>query len=367
MKNLNQYTNNIDKLFKTNPYSLNNQKKKKIFLKFFNFLISHHYKKNKNYKKIIQDIYSNKLHFKNIEKMPFITSSLFKDVDLKSIKKKNIIKQLNSSGTTGNTLAKIYLDKLNASNQVKTLQNIVESEIGQKRLPMLIIDCNPKEKIKNFSKINARIAAINGFSIFGKNHTFALNQNMTVNYASVNLFLKKFKDKPFLVFGFTSLIYLYFIKKLNNNGQKYDFSNSIIIHGGGWKKLEKLNISNKKFCYLLKKKIGAQNIINYYGLVEQTGSIFFECNKCRNFITSNFSEVVIRDKDFNAQKKNKKGLIQLFSIIPTSYAGHILLTEDEGEIRSHRKCKKCQKKNGTRFRIYGRTQMAEVRGCSDTI
>ena len=102
-------------------------------------------------------------------------------------------------------------------------------------------------------------------------------------------------------------------------------------------------------------------------MAEQTGSIFLECNKCKNFITSNFSEIIVRNKNLESQKTNKKGIVQLFSIIPTSYAGHVLLTEDEGEIVKKQNCNKCKSKNGTRFKIYGRTKMAEIRGCSDTI
>ena len=115
------------------------------------------------------------------------------------------------------------------------------------------------------------------------------------------------------------------------------------------------------------EKKEVDNIINYYGLVEQTGSIFMECKKCKNFITSNFSKIIIRTKELKPQKDNSIGLIQLFSLIPTSYAGHILLTEDEGKIVKRGKCKYCKQKKGTRFKVFGRTKMAELRGCSDTI
>ena len=59
--------------------------------------------------------------------------------------------------------------------------------------------------------------------------------------------------------------------------------------------------------------LNLQNIFNYYGLVEQTGSIFIEC-KCGYFITSNFSDVLIRDSNFNLLKDNQKGFLQLFSL-----------------------------------------------------
>ena len=60
---------------------------------------------------------------------------------------------MNSSGTSGKSLSKIYLDKINSSNQVKTLKNIVQSEIGDKRLPMLIVDSDPREIKKNILKL----------------------------------------------------------------------------------------------------------------------------------------------------------------------------------------------------------------------
>ena len=51
-------------------------------------------------------------------------------------------------------------------------------------------------------------------------------------------------------------------------------------------------------------------------------------------------------------------------MLPTSYPGHVLLTEDEGEILGEDDCP-CGRK-GKYFKIYGRIKNAEVRGCSDT-
>ena len=78
--------------------------------------------------------------------------------------------------------------------------------------------------------------------------------------------------------------------------------------------------------------MGLKKIHNYYGLVEQTGSIFFDCEKCGCFITSIFSEVIIRDNNFKVAKDGESGIIQLLSVLPTSYPGHNILTEDEGKI-----------------------------------
>ena len=56
----------------------------------------------------------------------------------------------------------------------------------------------------------------------------------------------------------------------------------LLIHGGGWKKLENLKISNKDFCDAAQDTFGSCSVHNYYGMVEQTGSIFLSVSmgKC---------------------------------------------------------------------------------------
>ena len=105
------------------------------------------------------------------------------------------------------------------------------------------------------------------------------------------------------------------------------------------------------------------NIYNYYGLVEQTGSIFIESKKCGYFHTSNFSDILIRDDNFQLVKNGSKGLIQLLSLLPTSYPGHNILTEDIGQIVGEDNCK-CGLK-GKYFMVHGRAKNTELRGCSD--
>ena len=293
--------------------------------------------------------------------MPFLPARLFKELSLYSVEKNKIFKTLMSSGTSGSSPSKIYLDKNNAQNQVIALTKIMSTILGQVRIPMLIIDQNPKLiKKKSF---NARTAAIYGFSVFGKNHTYLLDENNKINYEELKNFLKLFGDKPFFIFGFTSFIFEFLIEKFNTNKLIFDLSNGILLHGGGWKKMEKKKINNKKFKQKLVQKFELKNIYNYYGLIEQTGSIFLECKKCSCFVTSNFSDILIRDKHFNVLKNKKKGFIQLFSLLPTSYPGHSILTEDIGEIINN----ECEcAANGKRFLVHGRVEKSEIRGCSDT-
>ena len=350
----------INKLLKKDIFLANKKEKLLLFRKSLNRLTHHHFKNSSKYKKILNFLgYKNRKIYE-IDKVPFIPIRLFKEFDLISVKKDKIIKTLSSSGTSSNKRSKIFLDKENALNQFKVLQKIINTILGKERLPMLIVD----KKIKNIDRnsFNARIAAINGFSIFGRDHTYLLNQNGEIDYDVLNIFLKNNHNKKFFIFGFTHFIYENLIQKLSKKLIFSDFRNSILLHGGGWKKLEEIKISNKIFKKYLKKKLNLKNIYNYYGLVEQTGSIFIEC-KCGYFVASDFSEVLVRDANFNTLNVGQKGFLQLMSLLPTSYPGHSLITEDIGEIVDENSCN-CSLE-GTKFLVHGRLPKAEIRGCSD--
>ena len=188
---------------------------------------------------------------------------------------------------------------------------------------------------------------------------------MIVNISNkkLNNFLKLYGDKKFLIFGFTSSIYNFLIKELLTKKISNSFCNGILLHGGGWKKLEKFKISNMQFKKKLLEKIKIKRVINYYGTVEQTGTIFLECEICGCFHTNIFADILIRKPNLDLCKKNEPGIVQLVSILPTSYPGNSILLEDEGYLED-KKNHNCQN-TGKSFKIIGRIKKAEIRGCSD--
>ncbi len=342
------------------PFLLNVEKKNSFFLKKIKELTKHHYTNSKEYKKIL-NFTNKKNNFNSLEDIPFLPIHLFKEYELMSIPKDKVFKTLNSSGTSGIKKSKIFLDSSNAHNQQLVLSKILKTIIGSKRLPMLIIDKNPKNIFK--SELSAKLAAINGFSIFGREHLYLLDEKGEIDYLNLNIFLEKYSGSNFLIFGFTSMVFDNLFSKINLTNLKNNFKNGILIHGGGWKKMESIKVSSSTFKKKLFDKINLKNIYNYYGLVEQTGSIFVECKYCNHLTTSIFSEVIIRDKYLNVAKNGQKGFIQVLSLLPTSYPGHSILTEDIGEIIKKGSCV-CSK-HSTRFIVHGRLPQSEIRGCSD--
>ena len=166
---------------------------------------------------------------------------------------------------------------------------------------------------------------------------------------------------------FTFMIWEYFYKeleRLKSEGIRFDLSNGIMIHGGGWKKLSKESVSPKEFHHRLNSVCLLDRIHDYYGMVEQTGCIYMQCEH-GHLHASIFSDIVARRaKDFSVCDYGEKGILQVVSVLPESYPGHSLLTEDEGIILGEDDCP-CGRK-GKYFEIIGRIKNAEIRGCSDT-
>ena len=106
------------------------------------------------------------------------------------------------------------------------------------------------------------------------------------------------------------------------------------------------------------------HFVDHYGMVEQTGCIYAEC-ECGNLHASIYSDVIVRRyEDFKPCEIGEKGILQVVSVLPHSYPGHSLITEDEGMIIGEDDCP-CGRK-GKYIRIFGRLKSAELRGCSDT-
>lgn len=76
-----------------------------------------------------------------------------------------------------------------------------------------------------------------------------------------------------------------------------------------------------------------------------------------------FSDIYVRRNDLSLANKHELGLVQLVSLLPRSYPGHNLLTEDLGEICGVDDCK-CGRL-GKYFKIHGRVSGSEIRGCSN--
>lgn len=353
---------NYAEILNREPYSMKKEEKHVFLTEILSELTRHHYLNCEPYRRICDASGFDVNDIKSYYDIPFLPVRLFKEYELSSIPREEVQKTMTSSGTTGQQVSRIFLDKKTSANQTKTLTKIVSAFIGKKRLPMMIIDTSAI--IKNRAMFSARGAGILGFSMFARDKCYVLDENMQLDIQGMQNFLEKHSGEDIFLFGFTFMIWQHFVKELKKTGYKPDLSRGVMIHGGGWKKLVSESVSSQQFKKELKDVCGIERVHDYYGMVEQTGTIYMEC-ECGHLHTPIFSDVIIRRaSDFSVAEVGEEGLIEVVSVLPESYPGHVLLTEDSGVILGEDDCP-CGRP-GKYFKINGRIKNAEIRGCSDT-
>jgi hypothetical protein len=356
-----RYQDLLDTLYQQPVYGLRQVEKERLLLPVFNALHQHHQARCGSYANIVS-ANGQCSAVDDIADLPYLAVRLFKHLELRSIPQDEIFKTLQSSGTTGQTPAKILLDKETSARQSKALVKILQASIGKQRLPMLIIDS--PAVLKDKSLFSARGAGIQGLAFFGRDHTYALDENMQPNWPVIDAFTAKYAKQPVLIFGFTFMVWLHFIQALVKLHKSLSFEQGILLHSGGWKKLEDQKVDNSAFKHRIEQTLGVKEVYNFYGMAEQVGSVFVECEQ-GHLHAPMLADVILRDPYSLAPcNVGEPGLIQVLSVLPTSYPGHSLLSEDLGELLGIDDCP-CGRK-GKHFKVLGRLAKTEVRGCSDT-
>lgn len=299
--------------------------------------------------------------------VPFIPVNMFKKFDLLTCKKDSITRILNSSATTTGIPSKIYLDRTTSIHQSQALIATLKSFLGSSRRPLLILDTENVNK--NKSNLSARGAAIRGVSNFASSITYVMdekNGSLEINKLRLKEFEEKNKDKEILVYGFTYIIWSKFVEALEKDNIKLSLPNMKLLHSGGWKKLVSEKVEKEEFNKRCAKVFGTkkENIMNFYGMVEQVGVVFVDC-ECGYKHVPDFADIIIRD--FNTMEEvnpGESGMIEVMSILGSSYPSQAILTEDVGELVGIDNCR-CGRR-GKYFKFKSRVEKSEIRGCGDT-
>lgn len=352
----------IEDFHKLQPYSLEKTAKEQLLLGELKKLTELHRARCVEYANYLDAIGYTYDRAQMLAEIPFVPIRIFKELKMKSIPDETVFKIMMSSGTSGQKQSKIYLDKENAILQQKVLLRLLGDFVGRKRLPMLVIDS--RATISDRRMFTTRGATIMGLDFMAKKMVFALDDAMALNVDTLMDFVNAYGNDRFLIFGFTFMVWQHLFDELERRDINLDLSNGYLLTAGGWKKLKNEAVSNEDFKNRGEKVCGIRHYVDHYGMAEQTGCIYAEC-ECGHLHASIYSDIIVRRyKDFKPSEYGERGFIQVLSSLPHSYPGHSILTEDEGIILGEDDCP-CGRK-GKYVKILGRMKNAEIRGCSDT-
>jgi hypothetical protein len=352
----------LAELFARPQFSIPQAEKEQLLLKEFEALTAHHRLACEPYRRITDALSGHASGFQSLAELPYLPVSLFKTHYLSSVPEDQVFKVMTSSGTTGQAVSRVIIDRETAGLQSKALSAVMAKILGSQRRSMIVIDT--PNVVKDRTTFSARGAGVLGMMPFGRRHFYALNDDMELDIEGLKAFLERNADEPLLLFGFTFMVWKYFLQAIVSAGIAVDLSQGVLIHSGGWKTLTDEAVDNAAFKAALRDVTGLQRVHNFYGMVEQVGSVLLEGDD--GFLyPPNFADVIIRDPGtWEPAAEGSPGLVEVLSVLPHSYPGHVLLTEDLGVI--HGVGTPESGWSGKRIQILGRVPKSELRGCSDT-
>lgn len=306
--------------------------------------------------------------WQRVADIPPLPVTMFKRFALSAVPPELIVRELRSSATTGQQPSRVFVDKTTAFRQTRALASILKDHIGSKRRPFLVLDS--PEAVAAGESLTARGAAVRGIGSFATETVFAMEKlasgDLLPDFESIEKFFAEHGAGPVLLFGFTFIVWTRFVLEAERRGFRVEAPGALVLHSGGWKKLEADAVDKQDFRRRAAAVLGCdpRGILDFYGMVEQVGTVFVDCEE-GNKHSPAFADVVIRRPgSLEPVAVGESGIIEVVSTLPTSYPGQALITEDQGSLQGIDDCA-CGRLGAT-YRFTKRIERAEVRGCGDT-
>jgi hypothetical protein len=303
-----------------------------------------------------------------VASLPYLPVAVLKtNPPLSLVSPDEIKRNLTSSATTSQSPSRVALDSPTARRMTKGIVNIVRDFIGPARRPYLVVDA--PGQMGDGNEMGARAAAIQGLQPFASEVNYCLGLNnqgeLVLDRKKLEEFARDRRDTELLVYGFTYILWNHLAKPLLAEAACLNLPKVRILHSGGWKRLHDQAVEKTAFNEGLARVFGCipDRVVDFYGMVETVGVIFPDCAE-GNKHSPAFAEVIVRNPlTLEPVAPGEHGIVQVCSVLPTSFPGHLLLTEDMAQVVAYDGCA-CGRR-GISFRFAGRIPKAEVRGCGN--
>lgn len=352
----------VDALLADKPYRAQHK------LPIFKALIRNAARKNAQYRKYVEQWAIPIDEAEQLWQLPYLPVSLFKTDHVPVLAPpEQIFRTMLSSATTGTQPSRIPLDRATAKRMTKGTLSIIADFIGPQRRPYLVIDVDTTNAPS--AQLTARAAAIRGLQPFASEVHYFLSGEIDyqLQLDKLTKVANELAGSEVLIYGFTFLIWSKLVQPLRQQGISLGLDKARVVHSGGWKKLVSESVDKDRFNQEVSQIIGCppSHVIDYYGMVENLGVIYPDCEFGNKHVPA-FADVCIRSPlTLRPVAEGETGIVQVSSMLPGSFPGYCLLTEDLGQVISYENCP-CGRK-GLAFRFAGRIPKAELRGCGDVI
>ncbi len=358
----------IQQLLVLAPYSLPPAERERALVTLLREELEYACSRNPQYRNYVRQWPVNLSAARRMAELPFLPVGLFKSQTPWSLVEPDQIKRtLTSSSTTGQTPSRIAIDAPTARRMTKGVVAIVQDFIGLARRPYLVVDV--PSAVRSGAELGARGAAIQGLQPFASETTYCLEPDgqgdLQLDRDGLFRFAEAHRDSVVLIYGFTYILWKYLVLPLMEYPTCLGMPNVHILHSGGWKLLQNEAVDKRTFNEGLAQLFGcaAERVIDFYGMVENVGIIYPDCVEGHKHVPA-FGDVIVRSPlTLEPVAEGQQGIAQVCSVLPTSFPGHLLLTEDMAEVICYDGCR-CGRR-GTCFRFAGRVPKSEVRGCGN--
>jgi len=363
-----QFEERIESLLSMPPYGQAPEEKEAALLGILKEELDYSRQRNASYKNYIDHWPVDYQSAGRLSDLPFLPVGLLKaNPPLSLVSTDEVRRTLTSSATTSQQPSRVVIDSSTARRMTKGVVNIVRDFIGPARRPYLVVDAPDTKGTTN--ALGARGAAIQGLQPFASEATYCLNLDdqgeLTLNRDKLEKYAREHVDCELLVYGFTFILWNHFIKPLMQEGVCLNLPKARILHSGGWKRLQDQAVEKTHFNQELAGVVGCSpdQIIDFYGMVETVGVIYPDCPEGNKHGPA-FGDVIVRNPlTLEPVAEGEQGIVQVCSVLPTSFPGHLLLTEDRAEVIAYDGCP-CGRR-GISFRFAGRIPKTDLRGCGN--
>ena len=359
----------IDELLRQAPYAKQPGEHRELLCEAMGEAIRHHYANCSSYAKWFRRQGADpEAAIRDLAEIPYLPVSIFKRLNLQSVEETDIVRVLRSSATSSQTPSRVVLDRVTRDRQMRTLATLLSALMGSARRPFVVLDAAAAQGAD--VELSARVAGMRGYLMMASetHHVFETPAGqLELNEEKLREIVEGLRE-PICVIGYTYVLYQHVVAPLLRTGRPVSLpAGSMVVHFGGWKRLEKHAVDRTRLNADTSRVFGVPetSIRDIYGFTEQLGVIYPDDGRGVR-LAPVYSDVIVRHPvTLESLPDGAPGLLEFLTPLPHSYPGIAVLLDDMGRIVS--RDEERDGRYGTRFEVLGRAKGVDVRGCGDTL